>query len=57
MKSIIEVLTLSSELFNSINTVRQSINDNGVNLKHLFQYIDLDDKGYIEAADIKDLLN
>lgn len=43
-------------MFNNIQNTRRQINNDGVNVSNLFQYVDVKNKGYIDAEDIQDLL-
>ena len=43
-------------MFNNIQSTKLQINNDGINLNNLFKYVDVKNKGYIEAEDIQDLL-
>lgn len=43
-------------MFNNIQNTRRQINNDGVNVSNLFQYVDVKNKGYIDTEDIQDLL-
>lgn len=50
------MINLTAELYHNLYELRRQINDEGLQPNNLFRYVDLADKGYIEAQDIKDLL-
>lgn len=43
-------------MFNNIQSTKLQINNDGININNLFKYVDVKNKGYIEAEDIQDLL-
>jgi len=39
-----------------LNGLRQRINDSGQDVRDLFRWVDLEEKGYVDQNDIKQLL-
>ena len=47
---ILEVLSLTADMHANINSKKQRINTGGISLTDYFNFIDLEEKGYISSA-------
>jgi hypothetical protein len=52
-----EVISLTADMHSNLHHIKQNINAAAINLKDYFRFVDFQDKGYISARCLQEVLN